>query len=78
MKYIIYKIQRCCMQNSAGINISPFLIFNICKQPTICFKFIRPHYVCCQHLFILCRGKYKKIFDTVLIELQKISQWYIQ
>ena len=33
------------MRSSPGINISSSLIFDICKRPTICFKFIRPHYV---------------------------------
>ena len=39
------RFKRCCMRTSPGINIRSSLIFNICKRPTKCFKFIRPHYV---------------------------------
>ena len=39
------RFKRYCMRSSPGINIRSSLIFNVCKRPTICFKFIRPHYV---------------------------------
>ena len=39
------RLKRCCMWSSPGINIRSPLVFNILKRPTICLKFIRPHYV---------------------------------
>ena len=36
---------RCCLRSSPRINIRSSLIFEICKRPTICFKFFRPYYV---------------------------------
>ena len=39
------RFKRRCMRSSLGINIRSSLIFDICKQPAVGFKFIRPHYV---------------------------------
>ena len=50
------------MQSSPGINIRSSLIFKKCKRPTICFKFIRAHYVCWWHW---------------KIKLQKIWAYYL-
>ena len=68
------RFKKCCMRSSPGINIRSSFILDIFKRPTICFKFIRPHYD--TNLFY-AEENIKTLFDTVNIELQKVSQWFI-
>ena len=49
--------------------------FDICKWPTICFKFIRPHYV--RWWLFYAEENIKTLFDSVNTALQKIGQWFI-
>ena len=68
------RFKKCCMRSSPGINIRSSFILDIFKRPTICFKFIRPHYD--TNLFY-AEENIKTLFDTVKIELQKINLWFI-
>ena len=65
------------MRSSPGIDIRSSLIFNICKRPTICFKFIRPIMFADDTNIFYTEKNIKTLFDIVNIELQKISQWFI-